>query len=154
VSDPFSLSGAPVVARGLYKMFVLPHNLSIIDEGTEVSYKENIMEMIRKRSLTTLESNVTVMGLKLFISVMHWLVLALGILGMIVLRFKDFGLLIFLSLGYIIFASIGYGSVWKNDFQDISSLSGFLFPFLPFFAIFALGVIEKRFSHERITHNK
>lgn len=131
-----------LVISGLGKIFVFPYNISALDHTKpHKSYKNIAMGLLQGENMELNGREWTVLAAKSVFTLFHWLVLFLGFAGLW-LSFKNpkgLGFLIGLLLLYTIFAVLGY-VVLRGGFNDISLLSSFLFPLMPFLIVLASSI--------------
>ena len=129
-----------VLISGLSQTFLFPFNISILDQGTNVYYKDTLVHLLRGDQQELSRREAIIMGLKIAITALHWAVLILSIVSLFLIHEKQtrrFLLFALLLLLYVVAGSIGFGSLWGNDFKGISALSSFLFPLIPLFIVAA-----------------
>ncbi|HEY4502300.1 MAG TPA: glycosyltransferase family 39 protein [Candidatus Paceibacterota bacterium] len=129
-----------VLISGLSQAFVFPFNISILDQGTDLYYKDIMIRTLRGEYPALSHREIVIMGVKVAVTALHWLLLALSVTAFFFIcggKTKRFFLFALLLVLYVVGASIGFGSLWENDFKGISALSSFLFPLIPLLIIFA-----------------
>lgn len=134
---PFSPQGWGVLGSGLGKMFIFPHNISVLDTNTDISYKEVVGSILENNTINLSPKEWFTFSAKSIITIFHWLLLMMGFVGLMLGRSREFSLFVIIIIIYTASLSIGYGSLWNNNFQSISLLSSFLSPLIPFIIIFS-----------------
>ena len=133
------------ILSGFIKMFVFPYNISILDQREPYrSYKEIAKNLLSGESVELTSREKTIFTIKVFITILHWILLGLGIFGIVAFRNNKFILFTVLLLGYTVFASIAYGLLGRDNFQGISLLSSFLLPLIPFIIISASAFLSEK----------
>jgi len=143
ISQTFSASKLSLLLSGVQKMFLIPPYVSNLDTGTSVIYKDIALSLVTGQYVDLSKREFYILGIKVVLYVMHWSLLLLALVGLFLTRNKYFTILFVFMLGYITFAAIGYGSL--SNYQRISPLSEFFFPFLPFMIIFTSYVLIEYF---------
>jgi len=126
-----------VLLSGLSKTFIFPFNISLLDQGTGLYYKDAVLRFVHGEYSVFSNKEKLILGTKMGITLVHWLLLTLCLLAFFIVGKRERAFLFFVAmlLVYVLVASIGYGSLRTDDFQSISALSSFLFSLVPFLII-------------------
>ena len=71
-----------VLISGLSQTFLFPFNISILDQGTNVYYKDTLVHLLRGDQQELSRREAIIMGLKIAITALHWAVLILSIVSL------------------------------------------------------------------------
>ena len=129
------------VTLALRQFFVVPFNISLLDQYTHVRYADIALSITsgQERYPELSIQQVFIFSAKLLFTLLHLLVIGCAFAALFMRPTRRIALLWLLAVGYVFVAAVAVG-VLTPDFAGISPLNSFLFPLMPLAFICAAPV--------------